>query len=156
MTSTTFLTRGGWLSILNIGLVLSVIILIKIGVDHDYIGLVMILLTPFLLPAFLLTGITGQNELVALLLLLPNAFAWGYGLSWLLSLMGYSVSHRDRQIRQCLCPKCGYDLRASRRSSRCPECGSFIPDELRDQSELAAVLEKMTRPRIEQDKSEIA
>lgn len=34
---------------------------------------------------------------------------------------------RRRRARAGLCPRCGYDLRGSKASRRCPECGTAVP-----------------------------
>jgi hypothetical protein len=47
-------------------------------------------------------------------------FIWGIGL-----LISSYRSPAERRLAKGLCPKCGYDIRAT--PARCPECGSFIP-----------------------------
>jgi hypothetical protein len=42
----------------------------------------------------------------------------------LLMKRGSEVRRADERIRSGLCPKCGYDLRAS--NGKCPECGTDV------------------------------
>ena len=41
------------------------------------------------------------------------------------SIIGFRMSRQAIRLREGLCVKCGYDLRAS--THRCPECGSPVP-----------------------------
>jgi predicted RNA-binding Zn-ribbon protein involved in translation (DUF1610 family) len=59
----------------------------------------------------------------------PGTFAVAYWLLLLPTLVLPAVvivRHRRRRLRERnnLCPKCGYDLRAS--PERCPECGTEV------------------------------
>jgi hypothetical protein len=61
-----------------------------------------------------------------------NAFAWGYGLSWLWGRAGWEsrrLREQRRRIRFRCCVACGYDCRAT--PERCPECGLDAPFYLR-------------------------
>jgi threonine/homoserine/homoserine lactone efflux protein len=42
-------------------------------------------------------------------------------------LLRWPQEKRERRLRRGLCPKCGYDLRATPKGDRCPECGTPRP-----------------------------
>jgi hypothetical protein len=55
-----------------------------------------------------------------------NAFIWGYSLSafWAAHLRRRERRHVLAQLATGHCPRCGYDIRATR--ERCPECGTIL------------------------------
>jgi hypothetical protein len=66
-------------------------------------------------PPSVIRGVIAPHWFCALLLLITPALWLRYGLPRL---------RRRQRAARGLCPACGYDLRATPRGNRCPECGA--------------------------------
>jgi hypothetical protein len=97
---------------------------------HDWIlrlsmPLLLYFSAPLLCPVtFAMRGNDAQSLIWNCVVLGINAFIWGYSLSavWSSHEHRREKTRRFRMLATGHCPKCGYDIRATR--ERCPECGT--------------------------------
>jgi hypothetical protein len=82
---------------------------------------------PLLCPVtFAMRGNDAQSLIWNCVVLGINAFIWGYSISaiWASHLRRRERRHILTQLAAGRCPRCGYDIRATR--ERCPECGTIF------------------------------
>ena len=86
------------------------------------------------LAEFILVQVNSPLQLIVYIAsIIINAAIWGYGISgvWYVIRVvrgdapGPRSMLRARRRQRGLCPSCGYDLRGSQGSDRCPECGEW-------------------------------
>jgi hypothetical protein len=74
-----------------------------------------------------------------------NGLLLGSGLSWILNLCGWpTISIGETRGKSGLCPNCGYDLRGSPHSARCPECGAVTSQRMRARKENPRIVARFT------------
>jgi hypothetical protein len=101
------------------------------------VGLVVLLLSAVGAVLCIILALLGIPDRVQRWVVVPLAGVWGapaivYGLAYMWRRrIRQSLRQQLRLLGIPLCEKCGYDLRGSIESARCPECGTpFVPPKL--------------------------
>lgn len=122
--------RGGIFSLIHLLFVAGLMSYLRYG-NYPFwaklwLNVVLVVLEIPLMSVFAFFSSHPRYYFVMLLLVVVNSLIYGYGFSWLAGPTKRPLSVADKRARAGLCVRCGYDLRGSWESGRCPECGEDI------------------------------
>lgn len=125
------LSLGGALSLIHLAVAAWVTVRMQVYRDTFAYRAFFILLAPYHFVFYFLSALLPLGVVSFCVLMPLNSYLWGHTLAALWRrTFGRRPTLRDRRMLFGQGPDCGYDLRGSRHSDRCPECGEPIPAQL--------------------------